>query len=83
VIPTVPSVDFQNTGSLNNRRLFLAFGKPFGAFAVDIDTSEALTVMIVNGNLPMAMLAPTVPPKPGGLLFFFDFLHYMIALASS
>ncbi len=59
------SVDFDDTGALNDGRFFLPFGKVLCALAIDINSRELFTVVIVDGDLPMAMLSPAVLVETG------------------
>ena len=53
-------VDFEDASRLDHRRLLLAPSKALGAFAVDIDTRELFSILIIDGNLPVPMLAAAV-----------------------
>jgi hypothetical protein len=57
-------IDFHDTRRFHDRRLLLAFGKPFGPLAIDVHAPELFAVMVVHGDLPMAVLAPAVALKP-------------------
>jgi hypothetical protein len=84
-------IDFHDARCLHDRRLLLAFGKAFGTFTVDIHPGELLTVVIVDSNLPVAMLTTAILVKPGrllGTLLFHDGLaprkpEYSQALTAS
>jgi hypothetical protein len=58
------SVNLEDAGGTNDRRLFLPLRKSIGALAVDIDPGKLFTVLIVDGNLPVAVLAPPVFFEP-------------------
>ena len=64
------SIDLDDTGAFNDGRFFLPFGKVLGAFAVDINAREFLTVVVVNGHLPMAVLSPAVLMETDGIPSF-------------
>jgi hypothetical protein len=75
----VSLIDFHDPSCLHDGRFFLAFGKPLGALAIDIDATEFLAVVIIHSDLPMAMLASAVAAEPArtfafclGSLFFHD-----------
>src|SRR4029077_13887442 len=66
---------------LHDGRLLLAFGKPFGAFTVNIDAGEFLAVVIIDRDLPVTMFAPSVLMVSAGALgWCLCFLHYGVAL---
>jgi hypothetical protein len=64
--PAIRLVHFQNASRFHDGRLLLAFGKPLGAFAIDIDAAELLTVLVIHRDLPMAVFAPSVTVEPAG-----------------
>jgi len=43
----------------------LALGKMLSAFTVDINAGKFLAVVIIDGHLPMAVLAPAILVEPG------------------
>ena len=45
----------------------MALSKALGAFAVDIDTRELFSILIIDGNLPVPMLAAAVTAETAGL----------------
>jgi hypothetical protein len=72
-------IDFHDARGFNDGRFLLALGEAFGAVAVDIDAAEFLTVVVIHGDLPMAVLASAVALKTAGtfrfrlgILFFHD-----------
>jgi len=72
------SVNLEDASGTNDGRLFLPLRKSIGALAVDIDPRELFAVLIVDGNLPVPVLAPPVFFEPAvfagsrhGLLGFF------------
>jgi hypothetical protein len=73
--PAVCLVDFQDARRFHHGRFLLAFGESFGAFSINVNAGEPLSVLIVNSDLPVAMLAPAVLVKPAGFpasLLFHD-----------
>lgn len=58
-------VDFDYAGAFYYGRFFLARGEILGALTVDIDARELLSVVIINRDLPMAVLTPAVLVEPG------------------
>jgi hypothetical protein len=73
--PAFCSVDFQDARRFHHGRLLLAFGESLGAFSINVNASELLSVVIVNGHLPVAMLASAVLVKTAGFptpLLFHD-----------
>ena len=64
-------INFHDTRGFNDGRFLLALGKTLGAFAINIDAAELLAVVVIDGDLPMAMLAPAVALKPAGTLVRF------------
>jgi hypothetical protein len=64
-----PLVHFEDASRLDDGRFFLALGKPHGAIAVDIDACKLFAVMVIDGDLPVAMPAPTIFVKPAGFPF--------------
>lgn len=64
------SVDLDDTGAFNDGRFFLPFGEVLGALAVDIDARKFFTVVVINGDLPVAVLSPAVPLETGGIPSF-------------
>ena len=64
-------INFHDTRGFNDGRFLLALGKALGAFAIDIDAAELLAVMVIDGDLPMAMLASAIALKPAGTLIRF------------
>jgi hypothetical protein len=71
-----PLVDFEDASRLDDGRLLLALGKPLGALAVDINAGEFFAVVIVDGDLPVAMPAPTILVEAAGLPLPLRFLFH-------
>jgi hypothetical protein len=73
-----PLIHFEDTGGLHDRRSFLAFSKAGSLLAVNINASELLAVCIIDGDLPVAVLPPTIAaesrasPFPFGFVFLFQ-----------
>jgi hypothetical protein len=63
-------IDFHDASCLHDGRFFLAFGKTLGALAIDVDATELFAVVVIHGDLPMAMLASAVAAKPAGTFAF-------------
>ena len=61
-------IDFEDTSRFDDRGFLLAFGKAFGPFAIDIDTGELFAVVVVHGDLPVAVFAALVTAEPAGFL---------------
>jgi hypothetical protein len=68
-------VDFEDTGCLYDWRLLLAVGKALRAIAIDVNAGELLTIVVIDGDLPMAVLAAPIPVESASLLFL-GFFHY-------
>jgi hypothetical protein len=62
-----PLIYFEDASRLDDGRFFLPLGKPHGALTVDVDTSEPFAVVVVHGDLPVAVPAPAIFVKPVGL----------------
>jgi hypothetical protein len=58
-------IDFEDPGGLDHWRLLLTFGEALGTVAVDIDASELFAVVVVDGDLPMAVLTSAVGLETG------------------
>src|SRR5579872_1279537 len=73
----VVSIHFHDAGSFHNGRLLLPLGKALGPFPINVYPGKFLAVVIVNGDLPVLMLAPAVAMKPAGFtaLFLFHRAH--------
>lgn len=83
--PAKRLIDFHDARCFHDRRFLLAFGKPLRTFAVNIDARELFAVVIVHGDLPVAMFTPSILVEPAGTLFFcpgfrLRFLHDEMAL---
>jgi hypothetical protein len=63
-------IHFQNASRFHDGRLLLTLGEPLGAFAIDVDATELLAVMVIHGNLPVAMFAPAILVEPAGTFCF-------------
>ncbi len=59
-------IDFEDSRSLHHRRFLLALCEALGAIAVDVDAGKLFAIVVVNGHLPMAMLATTVFTQSAG-----------------
>lgn len=59
------SIDLNDSGALDDGRFFLALRKMLSAFSIDIDAGKLFAVMIINSDLPMTVLAPTIFLEPG------------------
>jgi|SRR5580698_4137653 hypothetical protein len=68
--PASRLIHFQNSSRLHDRRLLLTFGEPLGAFAINVYTTELLAIVVIHGNLPVAVLASTVLVEPVGTFRF-------------
>jgi len=53
-------IHFEDARRLDDGRFLLPLGKPHGAIAVDVDAGKPLAVVVVNGDLPVAVPAPTI-----------------------
>jgi hypothetical protein len=77
-------INFHDTRGFNDGRFLLALGKTLGAFAINIDAAELLAVVVIDGDLPMAMLASAIALKPARTLISFWlgtlFFHGGVAL---
>jgi hypothetical protein len=77
-------INFHDTRGFNDGRFLLSLGKTLGPFAINIDAAELLAVVVIDGDLPMAMLAPAVALKPAGTFVSFClgtlFFHGGVAL---
>jgi hypothetical protein len=60
------SINFEDTRCFHDRRFFLPLGEALGALAVDVHTRELLAIVIVNGDLPVAVLAAAISTKAPG-----------------
>ena len=80
-------INFHDTRGFNDGRFLLALGKALGAFAIDIDAAELLAVMVIDGDLPMAMLTSAVALKSASAFISFWlgtlFFHDGLALSAS
>jgi hypothetical protein len=59
-------IDFQDSSSLHDGRFFLAISETLGAIAVDVDSGKLLAIVVVDGHLPVAMLAAAVFTQSAG-----------------
>ena len=66
--PASRLIHFHNASCFHDGRLLLPFGKLLGAFAINIDATEFLAVVVIHGNLPVTMFAPAVLVEPAGAL---------------
>lgn len=73
--PTALLVHFHDPRGFHDRRLLLPVRKFLRAFAIDIHARKFLAVRVVNGHLPMMVLAPFVMAHPAGLLQL-GFFHF-------
>jgi len=64
------SVYLNDTRALNDGRFFLPLGEVFGALAVDINAREFFTVVVIDGDLPVAVLSPAVLVETGRIPSF-------------
>jgi hypothetical protein len=63
-------VDFSDASALDDGGSFLPRGEFGRFFAINIDAREFLAILIKDGDLPVAMLAPAVAAKPRTALHF-------------
>jgi hypothetical protein len=66
--PASRLIHFQNSSRFHHRRLLLAFGEPFGAFAIDVYATELLAVVVIHCDLPVSVFASSVLVEPAGAL---------------
>lgn len=57
-------IHFRDASCLHDGRPLLALGKTLGAFTINVYTAELFTVVVIHGDLPMAVLASAVAVKP-------------------
>ena len=69
------SADLDDARGLDDGRLPLPFGEFGGLFAVGIDASKPLPVLIEHGNLPVPVLAPAIFPELGASSCGVEFGH--------
>ena len=81
---TARLINFHDARGFNDGRFLLSLGKTLGPFAINIDAAELLAVVVIDGDLPMAMLASAVALKPARTLIRFWlgtlFFHGGVAL---
>ena len=53
-------IHFQDSGGLDHGRFLLPLGKPLSAIAIDIHAGEFLPVLVVHGDLPVAVFSTAV-----------------------
>jgi hypothetical protein len=68
-------VNFDDARRLDDRRLFLALGEMPGSLFVNVHAGKFLAVLVVDGYLPVAMLAPFVAAQARTSSSFFLFLQ--------
>jgi hypothetical protein len=68
-------IDLENASRFDDRGFLLAVGKALGTFAINIDTGELLAVVVVHGDLPVAVFATLIVAEPAGFLCLLLF-HY-------
>jgi hypothetical protein len=56
-------IDFDDSGRLHNWRFLLPVREAGRALPIDINPRELFSVMVVDRDLPMTVLAPTVTPE--------------------
>jgi hypothetical protein len=59
-------IHFEDARRLDDRRFLLPLGKAHRAITVDIDAGKSLAVVIVDGDLPVAVPAPAIFVKTTG-----------------
>jgi hypothetical protein len=79
-------IDFEDASCPDDRRFLLPFGEALGTIAIDVDTGKFLTIVIVDGDLPVTMFPPPIAMETaaswGSLLLLlghappFKGLHY-------
>jgi hypothetical protein len=68
-------IDFHDPSGFNDRRLLLALCKPRGALAINVHTGKFLAIAVIDGYLPMPVLASLVAVESAALfplLLFHD-----------
>jgi hypothetical protein len=60
-------IDFKYPSGTHHRRFLLSLGKPNSFLSVDVHAGESFTVVVVDGDLPGAMLAAFVVTEAGSL----------------
>lgn len=72
-IPATPKelVDFDDASGLHDGRFLLSLGEARRAFPIDINSRELLSVMVVDRNLPVTVLAAPIAPESRATLFGF------------
>ncbi len=58
--PDRSSVHFSDASGLNDGRSFLTLGEMLGALAIDVYSSELLTIVIIDSDLPVLVFAAPV-----------------------
>jgi hypothetical protein len=66
--PQTRLINFHDARRLHYRRFFLPLRKLLRAFPVYINAREFLAVRVINGNLPVMMLAPFIMAHSAGFL---------------
>ncbi len=59
-VPFRESIDLAYASGSDHRRLLLSLGESHGLGSVNIDAGKLLTVLVVNGHLPVPVLAPFI-----------------------
>ena len=82
-ISSTTLVDFHDARRFDYGRFLLALREAFGALAINVYTAELFAIMVIHGDLPMAMFASAIAVKPAGALALCLgslFLHDEVAL---
>ena len=58
-------IDFEYPSGTNHRRFLLSLGKPNSFLSVDVHAGESFTVVVIDRDLPVAMLAAFVVTEAG------------------
>jgi hypothetical protein len=73
--PPARLIDFHDPRGFDDRRLLLALCKPRGALAINVHTGKFLAIAVIDGYLPMPVLASLVAVESAAffrLLLFHD-----------
>ncbi len=85
--PPGPLIYFHDPCGFDDRGFLLALCKPRGALAINIHARKFLAIAVIDGYLPMPVLASLVPVESGGsfgwLLFHDRFPLGCLTIASS
>ncbi len=85
---TAPSecslIDFENASRLDDWRSLLSFGEADRSFPVNVNARKLFAVVVIHGDLPMAVLASPIRPESRASLFRFSrgFLFHWASLWS-